>query len=151
MIWEIDLVFFSNLFFSFKIRFKIIISVINLTFLTVSGSDDNISAHSWVGDLADDIPVGGSNDQSVFWGVEFVLVLGAKSSSCLVIGFTFLSPLEFRLESLEVSFVFLDLNQSINSLLSSVSVLSGHFKRLLMPQLYLKGGSWLALKIGVFT
>lgn len=106
-------------------------------FVGVSGSDDNISAHSWVGDLADDIPVGGSNDQSVFWGVEFVLVLGAKSSSCLVIGFTFLSPLEFRLESLEVSFVFLDLNQSINSLLSSVSVLSGHFKRLLMPQLYL--------------
>jgi len=96
-------------------------------FVGVSGTDDNISAHPWVGDLADDIPVGGSNDQPVFRGVELVLVLGTEASSCLVIGFTVLPPLEFRLESLEVGLVFLDLNQSINSLLSSVSVLSGHF------------------------
>jgi hypothetical protein len=93
----------------------------------VSGTDNNISAHPWVGDLADDIPVGGSDDQPIFRGVELVLVLGTEASSCLVIGFTFLPPLEFRLKSLEVGLVFLDLNQSINSLLSSVSVLSGHF------------------------
>jgi len=92
----------------------------------VSGADDNITAHSWVGNLADDIPVGGSNDQSVFWGVEFVLVLGAESSSGLVIGFTDLSPLEFWLESLEVGLVLLDLDQSVGSLFSSVSVFTGH-------------------------
>jgi len=93
----------------------------------VSSADNNITAHSWVSNLADDIPVGGSNDQSVFWGVEFVLVLGAKSSSGLVIGFTDLSPLEFWLESLEVGLVFLDLDQSVGSLFSSVSVFTGHF------------------------
>jgi len=92
----------------------------------VSGADDDITAHSWVGNLADDIPVGGSNDQSVFWGVEFVLVLGAESSSGLVIGFTDLSPLEFWLESLEVGLVLLDLDQSVGSLFSSVSVFTGH-------------------------
>jgi len=92
----------------------------------VSGADDNITAHSWVGNLADDIPVGGSNDQSVFWGVEFVLVLGTESSSGLVIGFTDLSPLEFWLESLEVGLVLLDLDQSVGSLFSSVSVFTGH-------------------------
>jgi len=92
----------------------------------VSGADDNITAHSWVGNLADDIPVGGSNDQSVFRGVEFVLVLGAESSSGLVIGFTDLSPLEFWLESLEVGLVLLDLDQSVGSLFSSVSVFTGH-------------------------
>jgi len=93
----------------------------------VSGADDDITAHSWVGNLADDIPVGGSNNQSVFWGVEFVLVLGAETSSGLVIGFTDLSPLEFWLEPFEVSLVLLDFDQSVNSLFSSVSVFTGHF------------------------
>jgi len=95
-------------------------------FVSVSGADDNITAHSWVSNLADNISVGGSNDQSVFWGVEFVLVLGAESSSGLVIGFTDLSPLEFWLESLEVGLVLLDLDQSVGSLFSSVSVFTGH-------------------------
>jgi len=101
----------------------------------VSGADDDITAHSWVGNLADDIPVGGSNDQSVFWGVEFVLVLGAESSSGLVIGFTDLSPLEFWLEPFEVSLVLLDFDQSVNSLFSSVSVFTGHF--LGLPQFFI--------------
>lgn len=96
----------------------------------VSCADDNISGHSWVSNLADDIPVGSSNNQSVFRSVEFVLVLSAKASSGLVIGFADLSPLEFRLESLEVSFVLLDFNQSVGSLLSSVSIFTGHFGEL---------------------
>jgi len=98
-------------------------------FVSVSSADDNITAHSWVSNLADDISVGGSNNQSVFWGVEFVLVLGAETSSGLVIGFTFLSPLEFWLEPFEVSLVLLDFDQSVNSLFSSVSVFTGHFLR----------------------
>jgi len=95
-------------------------------FVSVSSADDNITAHSWVSNLADNISVGGSNNQSVFWGVEFVLVLGAETSSGLVIGFTDLSPLEFWLESLEVGLVLLDLDQSVGSLFSSVSVFTGH-------------------------
>jgi len=96
-------------------------------FVSVGSADDNITAHSWVSNLADDISVGGSNNQSVFWGVEFVLVLGAETSSGLVIGFTDLSPLEFWLEPFEVSLVLLDFDQSVNSLFSSVSVFTGHF------------------------
>jgi len=104
-------------------------------FVGVSGSDNNITTHPWVSNLANNIPVSRSNNQSVFWGVELVLVLSAESSPGLVIGFTFLSPLEFWLKSFEVGLVFLDLDQSVNSLLSSVSVLSGHF-RLLMSQFF---------------
>jgi len=96
-------------------------------FVSVSGADDNITAHSWVSNLTDNISVGGSNDQSVFWGVEFVLVLGAETFSGLVIGFTDLSPLEFWLEPFEVSLVLLDFDQSVGSLFSSVSVFTGHF------------------------
>jgi hypothetical protein len=107
-------------------------------FVGVSSADDNISGHSWVGNLADDIPVGSSNDQSIFRSVEFVLVLSAKASSGLVIGFTDLSPLEFWLESLEVSFILLDFNQSVGSLLSSVTIFTGHFGELVkLPQFYL--------------
>jgi len=101
-------------------------------FVSVSGADDNITAHSWVSNLADNISVGGSNDQSVFWGVEFVLVLGAETFSGLVIGFTDLSPLEFWLEPFEVSLVLLDFDQSVGSLFSSVSVFTGQF--LVLPQ-----------------
>jgi len=96
-------------------------------FVSVSSADDNITAHSWVSNLADDISVGGSNNQPVFWGVKFVLVLGAETSSGLVIGFTDLSPLEFWLEPFEVSLVLLDFDQSVNSLFSSVSIFTGHF------------------------
>jgi len=96
-------------------------------FVSVSSADDNITAHSWVSNLADNISVGGSNDQSVFWGVKFVLVLGAETFSGLVIGFTDLSPLEFWLEPFEVSLVLLDFDQSVGSLFSSVSVFTGHF------------------------
>jgi len=95
-------------------------------FVSVSSADDNITAHSWISNLADNISVGGSNNQSVFWGVKFVLVLGAETSSSLVIGFTNLSPLEFWLEPFEVSLVLLDFDQSVGSLFSSVSVFTGH-------------------------
>jgi len=103
-------------------------------FVSVSSADDNITAHSWISNLADNISVGGSNNQSVFWGVEFVLVLGAETSSGLVIGFTDLSPLEFWLEPFEVSLVLLDFDQSVSSLFSSVSVFTGHF--LGLPQFF---------------
>jgi len=108
-------------------------------FVSVSSADDNITAHSWVSNLADNISVGGSNDQSVFWGVKFVLVLGAETFSGLVIGFTDLSPLEFWLEPFEVSLVLLDFDQSVNSLFSSISVFTGHF--LVLPQFFLSVSS----------
>jgi len=103
-------------------------------FVGVSSANHYIPTHSWVRNLANNIPVGGSNDQSVFWGVEFVLVLSAESSSGLVIGFTDLSPLEFWLEPFEVSLVLLDFDQSVSSLFSSVSVFTGHF--LGLPQFF---------------
>jgi len=93
----------------------------------VSGADDNITAHSRVDDLADDISVGGSDDKSVFWGVELVLVLSAEASSGLVVSLAFLSSSEFWLESLEVGLVLLDLDQAVGSLLSSILILAGHF------------------------
>jgi len=94
----------------------------------VGGADNDVSGHSWVGNLADDIPVGCSDNQSVFWSVKFVLVLSAQSSSSLVVSFADLSSLEFWLESLEVSLVLLDFDQSVGSLLSSVSVFTGHVR-----------------------
>jgi len=93
----------------------------------VSGADDNITAHSRVDDLADDISVGGSYNKSVFWGVELVLVLSAEASSGLVVGLALLSSSEFWLESLEVGLVLLDLDQSVGSLLSSILILLCHF------------------------
>lgn len=92
----------------------------------VGGADDNVTAHSRVDDLADDISVGGSYDKSVFWGVELVLVLSAEASSGLVVGLAFLSSSEFWLESLEVGLVLLDLDQPVGSLLSSILILAGH-------------------------
>jgi hypothetical protein len=97
-------------------------------FVGVSSANDYITGHSWVGNLANYIPVGCSNDQSVFRSVKFVLVLSTKTSSGLVIGFADLSPLEFWLKSLEVGLIFLDFDQSINSFFSSVSVFTGHFE-----------------------
>jgi hypothetical protein len=93
----------------------------------VGGADDNITAHSGVDDLADDISVGGSDNKSVFWGVKLVLVLSAEASSGLVVSLAFLSSSEFWLESLEVSLVLLDFNQPVGSLLSSILILAGHF------------------------
>jgi len=121
-------------------------------FVGVSSSDNNITTHPWVSNLANNIPVSRSNNQSIFRSVELVLVLSAESSPGLVIGFTFLSPLEFWLKSFEVGLVFLDLDQSVNSLLSSVSVLSGHF-RLLMSQFFSKSEALKkrVKKIGGFT
>merc|ERR1719507_147017 len=85
------------------------------------------SPPSGVDHLGDHILVGVSHNQAVLGSVKLVLVLRTQSTSGLVIGLTVLSSLEFRLKSLEVSLVLLDLDQSVGSLLSSIPIFSGHF------------------------
>jgi hypothetical protein len=97
--------------------------------VSVGGADDNVASHSGVGYLADNIPVGASDNQAVFWRVELILVLSAEASSRLVVGLTVASASVFWLKSLEVSLVLLDLNQAVGSVLSSILIFSGHVSK----------------------
>jgi len=95
--------------------------------VAVSCADHNITSHSRVDNLCDNISVGSPDYQSVLGGVKLVLVLSAKSPSGLVIGLSVLSSLELGLVSLKVSLVLLDLDQPVGSLFSSIFIFSGHF------------------------
>lgn len=74
-------------------------------FSGVSLAHDLVSSELGVHDLADNFGAGKSNNKSIFSGVIFILFLGHKSLSSVVIGFSFSSSSEFGLESLEVSII----------------------------------------------
>lgn len=52
--------------------------------------------------LASNIFVAEAHNQTVLWGVVFVLVLNGKTKTCIVIGFTFTTPLKLDLKALKV-------------------------------------------------
>ena len=50
-------------------------------------AEDLVTLDGGVDDLSNDLSVGESSNQSVFWGVVFVLVLGDQSLSGIVVSF----------------------------------------------------------------
>ena len=56
--------------------------------------------------LADDVLVGEADDETVLWCSKFVLVLGDKALTSIVVGLTLTTTLVLDLEALEVGFVF---------------------------------------------
>lgn len=93
----------------------------------VSSGDNNVAGHPGVGHLTDNVAVGGANNKSVLWSVEFVFVLSAETLAGLVIGFSCLTASEFRLEAFEVGLVLLDLDEFVDSLFSHITlVFTGH-------------------------
>lgn len=67
--------------------------------------NDLVSLESGEGDLGDDLGVGDSGNESVFWSQILVDLLGDHFLSCQVVSLSFSSSLELSLESLEVSLV----------------------------------------------
>lgn len=62
--------------------------------------------------MGDDSLGGDSDNQSIFGGVVFILVLSDESLSGEVVGFTLSSSFEFGLESHEICFVLDELDES---------------------------------------
>jgi hypothetical protein len=95
----------------------------------VSSGDDNITGHSRVGNLANNVSVGGSNNKTILWRIEFVFELRAQALACLIIGLSDLTTLELWLVAFEVGLVLLDLDELINSLLSHITLIfTGHLE-----------------------
>lgn len=64
------------------------LDAIAFEFVTVSRAEDLVAGYLGGDDLADDVFVGESDDESVFGSVVFVLGLGDETLACIVIGFT---------------------------------------------------------------
>ena len=71
----------------------------------VGCSHDHITLDLRVGDLADDVAVGETDDQPVLVGVVLVGVLDHKLSAGVVVGLALTATTELGLEPLEVGFV----------------------------------------------
>ena len=74
-------------------------------FVGVSSAEDFVTLDGGVDDLGDDSGAGESDDESVFGGVVFVLILLDESLSGEVVGFTGVSSFEFGLVTHEICFV----------------------------------------------
>jgi hypothetical protein len=85
---------------------------ISRQFRRIGGGDDDVSSDLGVSQLANNSAVGKSNNESVFGGVVFVLVLGNQLSTSVVISLAFSSSSVFGLESLEVSLILSNFNES---------------------------------------
>mmetsp|Transcript_126048 Transcript_126048/g.177843 ORF Transcript_126048/g.177843 Transcript_126048/m.177843 type:complete len:209 (-) Transcript_126048:8-634(-) len=90
-------------------------------FVCVGISDDHVSLHLGVGNLADDVLVGETDDESVLGGVVLVLVLANHSSAGTEIGLTLTPPSELGLEPTEIGFVFHDLDEHHLALTEMIS------------------------------
>jgi len=67
------------------------------------GSQDEISLQACIDNLNDDVLVRKADDEAVFGSIVFVLCLGHKSLSGVVIGFALPPTAVFYLETREVS------------------------------------------------
>merc|ERR1711911_327650 len=81
-------------------------------FMAVSSANNPVSFNTGERYLATDILVGESDNHAVFGSVEFVVGLNNQAASGIVIGFTFTAPAEFNLETLEVSLVLDNFNET---------------------------------------
>ena len=89
--------------------------------MTVGSSNNSISFKSGIGNLTGNVFVGETHNHTIFGGIVFVLVLNYKTFPGEVISFSFTTPPELNLESLEVSFALdyldecLEIEKSVSS------------------------------------
>jgi len=62
-----------------------VLNTISLEFVGISGAEDFVTSDLRSYDLHDNIAVGESDDETVFWRIVLVLGLGDKSLTCVVI------------------------------------------------------------------
>lgn len=82
-------------------------------FMRICSTADVITFDTRVSNLACNVSVAEAYNQTIFWCVVLVLVLENQTFPGVVIGFTFATPLEFDLITLEVLLVLDNLNETL--------------------------------------
>mmetsp|Transcript_23134 Transcript_23134/g.32335 ORF Transcript_23134/g.32335 Transcript_23134/m.32335 type:complete len:259 (-) Transcript_23134:84-860(-) len=78
----------------------------------ISGRDAHIICEVRGEDLAHNILIGETNDESILWSLIFVFILKDESLTSVIISFAFPATLELHLVSLEVSLILNDFYES---------------------------------------
>ena len=76
-------------------------------------AEDSITVYQGVGNLADNLGVGETNDKTVLGGLVLVLVLGAKTLTLTVVSLSLAAATELDLVPGEVGFAFLDSDENL--------------------------------------